>query len=176
MVHFDLKDAHPEMVPIIKDRFGYLIDKYPFVRLNKVALYAPKSDKDHSMAYTTNKEIYLNGYWFVQPPDVLNEASHKDTIVPIGSRTIQWHGRMRQEPVHVLVHEFGHVMADSIGQAWEDWANAGWQESTNNPVHAVSGYALANPDEWSAELFAAVELGVALTSQVKSFEDVLGNR
>lgn len=170
---FELKDAHPEVVPLIRDRFGLLIAKYPFVRLNLVSLYTPKSDDDRSMGYTTDDgEIYFNKYWFSKPIKELNLASHEATRVPIGPREMRWHGRMFLEPDHVCTHEFGHAMADSV-PSWGAWADAGWRAATSNPENAVSAYGLANASEWSAEQFAAVELGCALRGQTDEFYRLL---
>ncbi len=175
LAHFDLKDAHPAYKVGIERILCGLADKYPWAGLRYVGLFEP-TDVDRSLGRTEDGgKIYFNKRWFTQPPYILNEASRTNYKVLINGQEVLWHGKMLQEPLHVCTHEFGHVIAQQLPE-YRDLAKSGWKASTTNNEHAVSGYALANPDEWWAETFCAVELGCGLPGQAESLYDLIENR
>ncbi len=149
MIDFDLGSAHPDYQSLIEQTLTKLAERYPLAKPKLVALYGPDKN-DLSMATVTKKSsICLSAYWFTKPPEVLRSESKKGG---------DWHGGML-EPEHVIHHEAGHVVADNV-PGWREWATPRWKVATADEAWRVTGYALANPDEFWAECFAGVCLGL----------------
>ena len=105
--------------------------------------------------------ISLNAYWFRDRPlEELRDEARDGYLfsLPGSAQVMKWHGGM-PEPQHCLAHEFGHILRDAIPGAIE-WAREVWEAATHNPADAISGYALAGPEEFFAEAFAAYRLGI----------------
>jgi hypothetical protein len=173
MIKFDLASAHQEHHKLIERIIGNLADRYPWVPLRTVRIYEPRSADDRSMGNAdTPGTVALNAYWFAQPPSLLQAEALACRKVMINGCEISWHGPMIEEPVHVVTHEFGHVVTDAIPD-WREWAVGGWRSALTNPENAVSGYALSDPAEFFAEEFAAAELSF---TDPKPINKILRNR
>ncbi len=133
----------------------------------RVKLYEPDLS-DRSMAYTEGTTIHLNPFWFDAPIEKLRGAAVRGNVRGDPAAPL-WHGGMDDEPTHVITHEFFHALANARLQhepMFREFASRGYGRALANPVLAVSGYALANLDEWLAETFAAAELGLEGNVQV----------
>lgn len=172
-VNFDLARAHPEFRRIIPAILLPLAEHYPGAKLNAVGLYEPK-DGDTSMGATYfDGRIQLNLYWFGRAPSELSAAAGCHAVVNVGGVPIGWHGPMMWEPSQVLTHEFGHCIWNGLPQdRVEDWATPRWREATRRPHTAPSGYALASPPEFYAEMFALCELGLATADEVRDLREL----
>jgi hypothetical protein len=106
--------------------------------------------------------IRLNAYWFAGSPERLRAAADQNFLVDACGTEIAWHGPMIREPDHVLHHEFGHVVWQSLSaDDIESWARSRWAAATRDPSLAPSGYALgSDPQEWFAEWHAMMTLGL----------------
>ncbi len=158
MIRFDLARAHPSFVPPIRQTIGDLAARYPQVPLREVRLYDPKPG-DRSMARTTAHEIALNPYWFSRPISDLRDAAMRNTEVRLRGCVVRWHGGMCDEPRHLCTHEFAHSLSHAL-PGWHALAGPARSRALADPTLAVSGYGLANDDEYFAEMFAAYELGM----------------
>lgn len=150
--------------------------RYPAGANVSVGIYEPQSDDDRSLGYAERNHIVLNGYWFSRRPIYLRLAAFQGRKSG-DSSVAKWHGDMR-EPGHVLSHEFGHVLANAFhgNRAFEAFCEEGFSQTLANPSAALTGYALANADEWWAETFASSEVGgiVAMrSSQVRATRNLL---
>ena len=174
-VKFLLDNAHPDYRSKVEGILTGLLSKYPFVDLKLVHVFTPDKD-DKSMGNANVKgEIALNGFWFSRDLKFLEESALRDVFVDVGGRRIAWHGKLVVEPDHVLTHEFGHLLSDKIPK-WEEWTKPRWREATANPNLAPSGYSLSSDiDEFWAELFALIELGLASREQIRDFCTLLGD-
>ena len=171
MIRFDLACAHPSFVPPIRKIVGDLAARYPQAPLREVRLYEPKPG-DRSMANTTAETIALNPYWFSRPISDLRDAATWNTQVRLRGHVVEWHGGMTDEPRHVLIHEFGHSLSHALS-GWRALAGRSRSRALADPSLAVSGYGLSNDDEWFAEHFALVELGLANKQQIKELNAIL---
>ena len=134
-----------------------------------VRTVTPKDgDRSRGNAHTPG-EIHLNLFWFSAPPEMLIEAGEAEGAVPERAldglvrhggipQPLLWHGGIPQ-PFQILVHEFGHVLIQRLGQPAEDLCRSMWIEATTNFALTPSGYALTDADEFGAELFVGVEAG-----------------
>src|SRR6266851_3602901 len=172
MVKFQLDDAHPKYRDKIEGILTGLLARYPSVNLKSVSLFNPLKD-DKSLGNSNNPgEIRLNSFWFSKDPSLLENAALEDVMVNINGRDIAWHGLLVQEPEHVLTHEFGHLLSDVVSN-WDKWVEPRWQASIIDPQLAPSAYALSDLDEFWAETFALVELGLASKSQTDEFHRLI---
>ena len=152
-IRFDLDAAHPAYRPLIEARMTDLSKRHPSALLERVYVGEPRREGDVSMGYYDEDEhyVWLNGYWFSKDPDILRRAARSEPL---------FHGRMTEEPAHVLTHEFGHAL---------EWGNRRirprmrevWDAATRDPHRAPAAYGLTNDAEYFAELFATCELGLA---------------
>lgn len=117
------------------------------------------------MAFTENNTIGLKSFWFEQEPQVLQAEALSPPF---------FHGPMTAEPVHVLTHEFGHVFCSNFQQGWKARAEVARLACTRATPSALDGYALGDPDEFTAELFALCELGFASHIQRVMFYEITG--
>jgi hypothetical protein len=71
------------------------------------------------------------------------------------------------EPRRTVTHEFGHALADLIGQdeKFQRFISEGYRAVVECPPLAPSGYALADENEFWAECFAAAELDAAADNE-----------
>ncbi len=174
MIRFDLARVHPSFVPPIRQTIDALAARYPRAPLREVRLYEPKPG-DRSMARTTAHEIALNPYWFSRPVDELKEAAKRCTDVRLRGHVVIWHGGMNDEPIHVLHHEFAHSLSHGL-PGWRALAGQARGRALADPALAVSGYGLANDDEYFAEMFAAYELGMLRGKDRDGMSELLDER
>lgn len=158
MIAFDLAGLHPSFERVVVDTLRGLDADYPHdcVRLVRLAdLGDSLADADQPGVINLNRE------WFSAPLTELSKFSKPEDQLVWVSPEIQllWHGGM-VEPQHVLTHEFAHQLAVKLPWA-AAWAEERWRAALADPVHrrAPSGYALADPDEFWADAFAAMRLG-----------------
>lgn len=157
----DVDILHEDYQQVVPSIFEALLADYPACRLRHVELYNSSSNDRSLASADTPGTIKLNSYWFRDRPlEELRQEARTDYLVtlPRTDVTLRWHGGM-VEPVHVLVHEFFHVLGDTI-PGMKEWAQKQWEATTEHPETAVSGYSLAGPDEWWAEACAASWLRV----------------
>ena len=151
-----------------------LAANFPGVKVTRVALYQPE-ERDESLgsAYEDGT-ILLNPFWFSRDPTHLELAAKHRPITVVGDIELGWHGPMVHEPQHVLVHEFGHLVWNSLpnGVA-EKWSTSRWRAATRNTSLAPTGYALANPSEFFAEMFALCELGYGTPDQIDDMNELV---
>ena len=167
--HLDKADkGYQEKIVVI---LTALQSRYPQAKLREVCIFDPKPD-DKSMGNTVKGVIRLNAFWFSKKPSFLQEAAVKDIIVPVNGKRVSWHGALISEPEHVLTHEFGHVLTDALPN-WKEWARPRFKQATMNPETAPSGYALADMDEFFAENFALVDLGLASEARTKDLYEFI---
>jgi hypothetical protein len=155
MTEFALAGLHPTFErPVVDTLRGLSLD-YPLVELRRVLLFERPGDNSIAHASVPG-EIALNARWFGRPIEELRTAARERHIIRLGELALAWHGDM-EEPHHVLAHEFGHCLQDAL-PAWEAFAITHWRAACRDPVgcRPVSGYALAGPDEWWADTFAAL--------------------
>src|SRR5271166_3070136 len=114
-VEYDLNLAHPDHAAAIRATLDALAARYPAVPLRTVRVYDPMpGDRSLGNADAPGR-ISLNGYWFSQPPEALQAQAVDWPVMPLGEgHEIDWHGRMVEEPAHVLHHEFGHVLMAAV--------------------------------------------------------------
>ena len=161
-IEFDLAGLHLSFVRPVVDALRGLDADYPGNPLRRVELY--RSAGDESMGNSDRPGVIsLNARWFSRPIDELREASRDQDLVHLrgGDLVLPWHGGM-EEPNHVLSHEFGHQL-QATTPWWRGFAEPHWRASCLDPIHQrpVSGYALNDPEEFWADTFAAMRLGVA---------------
>jgi hypothetical protein len=176
MVDFDLSGAHPDYRRDVPEILLPLASRYPGARLRSVSLYVPKPG-DTSMAATyPGGDVRLNSHWFARDPAHLAVAALHLSVVDVGGFQVGWHGPMVREPEHLLTHEFGHVVWQSLPQrVVEEWAGDRWRASTRDPQRSPGGYALAHdPPEFFGEMFALVDLGFATDDEVSDMMDLIG--
>lgn len=119
--------------------------------------------------------ISLNGFWFERPrrvfiEQVLSARAATPEEFPL------WHGGVGgvdREFERLLTHEFGHLVA-AVTQGSRDFAARSFDAAVDDPSLAVSGYALVDPDEHWAELFAALIIGGSDSPQVGEMREFLG--
>ena len=136
------------------------MQKYPGADLKDIKI-GQMIEENHSLGNVNVKGVIeFNPYWFTAPPSMLQEAARGNREMPLGKGlgTMPYHGEMIEEPQHVVTHEFGHILCYKLPH-WEKFATALLNQATDDPSLAPAGYALANPIEYFAELFACVELG-----------------
>jgi hypothetical protein len=172
LMKFNLGKAHPEYRQIIPSVLTGLLAKYPFVPLKEVHLFDPATEDQSMGNATVPGVIALNSFWFAQDPELLRDAGQSDIMVCINGYDIAWHGKMVNEPEHLLTHEFGHILSQVLPE-WHDWTCSRWEKAMINPQLAPSGYALGTPSEYFAEMFALVELGLADETQTEDFYRLL---
>jgi hypothetical protein len=175
---FDLSGAHPEYAAIIESTLRELQERYPWAPLKSVSLYDPSLGDTSIAATYPGGEIRLNSYWFSGDPDRLNDAAKRDLVVNANGVKIGWHGRMVQEPEHVLHHEFGHIVAQGIPpDVLDPWQRERWLAATRDPMQAPAGYALSHdPEEWFAEMFALCSLGLASAEETAEMFALLNEK
>jgi hypothetical protein len=173
MVEFLLNNAHPTFQEQIPAVYEGLLKRYPFTKLNRVELYEPRGHDTSMAAAFPNGIIRLNSYWFTGAPDRINDAAKRDAAIEVDGKEILWHGPMVSEPLHVLVHEFGHVIEEALKQAAREWSRPRWMFATIMPDKAPSGYALANSTEYFAEAFALYDLGFASEEDADDMKKLL---
>lgn len=125
----------------------------------KLKMYDPP-EGDTSLGSTEGTTISMNAFWFAEPIDKLREAAAE------GNRTISdlvptWHGGM-PEPDQFVTHEMGHVLWNAKlhdRPEFQRFVQEGYAAALADPASAVSGYSLAHPDEFWAEVFCAAEIG-----------------
>jgi hypothetical protein len=147
-----------------------LSEKYPQAQIARVYVGQPRRPDDLSMGYYDDKAqmIWFNAYWFSQPPEFLQAAAKAPPA---------FHGRMVEEPLHVCTHEFGHAWHYALATPEMDQRiREIWTALTKDPRRAVADYALVNPTECFAELFAAVELGLADRDQQRQLRYCVNGR
>lgn len=171
---YELADAHPYYREAIPQVLRALAARYPRAALRRVCLY-PARPRDESMGNVNERGVIaLNPRWFAADPDVLRRAATGRTAFPLGDgRQVAYHGSMIAEPLHVLTHEFGHVVQYDV-DGWERFTSPLLREARADPSLAPAGYALANATEYWAELFAACELGAATGPHVSAMRQLLG--
>jgi hypothetical protein len=167
-VKYDLAKAHADYRGLIPPIVEALLAKYPRAALREVYVGDPRNDKDISLGYydEDTKKIWMNSYWFQQSPLVLQKAAKSSPL---------FHGRMTAEPEHLVHHEFGHSVDWADHQKIAARRKEVWVAATKDPKSAVAAYGLTNDTEYYAELFAAVELGLASEPQVAAFRYVMGD-
>jgi hypothetical protein len=147
----ELDGVPDEIARQIVDIVDRCSSKYPQADLKGVRLYEPKPGDRSLGNEDSHGWLSLNSLWFAGDIDQLRTAAQSEPL---------WHGPMTEEPRHVTLHEFGHVLAESItGCAAR--AETLWQAATANPKSAPSRYSLTASPEFVAELFALVEMGFA---------------
>lgn len=160
-IEFALRGLHPTYTRTVIDTLRGLDVDYPLNALRRVQLSSWDSDVSLASAGEPG-EITLNEYWFGRPVEVLQQAARDRPIIYLagGECPVPWHGPM-EEPHHTLAHEFGHCLSNVVPQ-WRDFAETHWRAACRDPVacRPVSGYALTGPDEFWADNFAALRLGV----------------
>lgn len=149
-------DLHPTLQPDVEHVLSYLAALYPWVAFEGVEVFRPRRG-DESLGYAKSRKIHLNGFWFSRPAKKLKLAAFGNARRAFGPPS--WHAGM-PEPHHTLVHEFGHVFADSAGRSANRFAADLYAEAIRDPAETITGYALANPAECFAEHFAAAHLDV----------------
>jgi hypothetical protein len=81
---------------------------------------------------------------------------------------------MVEEPQHLLTHEFGHVVWQSLPRREvEEWAASRWRPATRYPRRSPSGYALTDPPEFFGEMFALVDLGYATDDEASDLMSLI---
>lgn len=157
---YQLDGFHPYFQVAIPAIFERLRAKYPRAPLKQVRLTKLK-EGDTSMGNATQPGVIaFNPHWFARDPMYLQQAATEKTAFSLGDgRMIAYHGLMTEEPVHVITHEFTHVLTEAL-PGWREWSRARWLEATKLPSLAPAGYALANEIEYFPELFTAMELGL----------------
>ena len=162
---------HRDFLGPVEATLGVLEDVYPQARLASVRLFERPGDR--SLAHVEGHSIVLNAYWFAEPSRKLAAAALAGRqSLPYGMPL--WHGGMSdEEGTHLLTHEFGHLVAAGT-EGSVVFAKAAHAAVVADPVLAVSGYAIVDPDEWWGETFAALRLGAAASPQVAEMEAFLG--
>jgi len=164
-VEYDLGKAHPvyrRAIPPLVERLAWL---YPKAPLRRVRVYEP-AQSDRSLANEDRPGVIsLNLLWFGAEPETLQRRALQ---LP------RYHGPMIEEPQHVLTHEFGHVLCEALEAGWQDRAAEAWASATAEPERAPTPYALSDPDEYFAELFALAELGFATREQRRRLGFITG--
>lgn len=156
---------HPAFEPMIVGGFEALAAAFPDVTVKYVWVGEPRRRGDVSMGYfdEDGKYIRLNSHWLGREPSVLRAAALEPPL---------FHGRMTQEPEHLIAHEFGHAF---------EWSNPTirprikevWSAATKRPKsECFADYALTNPCEYFGELFALVRMGLADASRLREYEYV----
>lgn len=152
-----LDNLHPEYQPLIIPRFVWLDKKYPWAKLRTVSLY--KKPGDRSLGYTEDFDIYLNSYWFARHPPALLKLAAIQGAWRGDKRVAPFHGGGAHEPDHVIIHEFGHIIENSIPKESNQISQELFNELKIDPTKAVTGYALANKHELFAEYFSLWHIG-----------------
>lgn len=163
---------HPSFAVPIASTLHRLRERYGVDA--RVKLHEPDSC-DRSMAYTEGTTIHLNPFWFDSPITVLRSAAAMGNVRGDPTATL-WHGGMVDEPTHVVTHEFFHALWNvrlHREPGFREFVSGGYERALADPALAVSGYALANPDEWLAETFSAAELGLDGNAQVDTARALL---
>ena len=163
---YDLKLAHADYRSVIPEIIDGLLTKYPRAALTQVYVGKPRNEKDISIGYYDEKakKIWLNQYWVGRDPSFLQKAAKTEPL---------FHGEMTAEPAHICCHEFGHAVDWSDHQKIAKRRKEVWVAATKDPKSAVAAYGLTNDVEYFAELFAAVEMGVAREGQIAAFRYVM---
>jgi hypothetical protein len=173
VIDFQLQEAHEHYRDLIVAVMESLNNKFPMAKLHKVSIYPMEGAKNCPMPDCANRSlgdatepgvIRLNGYWFSEPPDTLHSAGEISDFVP-GIPGLRWHGGLPQ-PGQVLVHEFFHILRDGLGPEAAEFSHHMWQQATQSPSNAFSGYSMYNPSEWWAECGAGLILADDPNSQV----------
>lgn len=157
MIEFQLEDLHPSFTRAVVDTLRGLDADYPeVVRVVKLAdLGGSLADSDEPGV------IVLNRRWFSAPLGELRAAAKpEDQTVRLNPEVeVMWYGGM-EEPQHVLTHEFAHLLQDHLPWS-EEFSRIHWEASCRDPTHCrpPSGYALASPEEFFSDTFAAMRLG-----------------
>jgi len=175
VVAYRLGAMHTRFRALLPPMFGALLKRYPQAPLKEVGTFAPKgSDRSMGHALISDGTIKFNLYWFAQDPAVLAAAARTRPDMPLGNDTsLAFHGAMVDEPLHVVTHEFGHCLAvahkgaEALSRQW-------WREACLNPGLAPAAYALVNPIEYWAELFAAFELQAHIGPHIDEMRVFLG--
>lgn len=171
---YELAGAHPyyrREIPLV---LGALCARYPRAVLRRVVLY-PRRPHDESMGNVNERgTVALNPRWFAADPGELRAAATSRTAMPLGDgRYLAYHGRMTEEPAHLLTHEFGHVIQD-CAPGWQELTAPLLAEARARPDLAPAAYGLCSAVEYWAELFAATELGLASGPHVDAMRERLG--
>lgn len=152
----DPSTLHPTYRAVVGPALDAMLSSYPACPLKEVRVYrGVPSDRSLGNADEPGV-ISLNAYWFADRDyEALREEARQGYlfVLPGCAEVLKWHGGMT-EPMHLLAHEFGHVLSDVL-PGYVEFAEAGWQAATADPPTAVSGYACSGPHEWWGEAFAA---------------------
>ena len=162
---------HPSLVFPVASQLARLRGRYGTAP--KVEVYAPKPN-DMSLGYTEGTTIRLNGFWWAEPAGKLRDA------VEIGNRpgdpeVPTWHAGMA-EPDHTITHEYAHALWNDrlrVRPEFQRFVREGYRSALSVPSLAPSGYALADDQEYWAEVFAAAELGLAGNAAVDEARELL---
>lgn len=171
---YEFDTVHPYYQLVIPEIIERLVKKYPRAELHTVKL-SENQRCNFSLGNANVKGVIsLNPYWFEREPSILKQAAKSDYMMPLGNgEEAGYHGKMIEEPLHVITHEFGHILSDNV-PGWQVVASKMWTEATKKPELAPAVYALANPIEYWAELFAASELNLSDSPHVKYMRSFLG--
>ena len=166
---YDLAKAHADYRGLIPPIIDTLLAKYPRAALREVYVGDPRNERDQSMGYfdQDNDKIWLNSFWLGKPLKVLREAALSPP---------HFHGKMVEEPRHVLCHEVMHAVEYGMGfRQMNARIERVWNEVTMDPSTAPADYACVNPTEFFAELGACVEMGLATEDQTAWFRYCMGD-
>ncbi len=161
MIDYQLEGLHPTYAAVVRPTLENLLDAFQACPLHTVKMFRGRGP-DRSLANADEPgTISLNSYWFADRPlEALREEARHGYLfcLPGSGEVIKWHGGM-VEPQHLLAHEFGHVLSD-VTPGWREWAELAHRAATNDPGGVISGYAMAGVDEFWAECFAGMYLGL----------------
>lgn len=158
---------HPDFRPGVEAVLEALCAAYPNVKFDGLQLYGPPAG-DESLGCTDGNRILLNAGWFTEPEAKLDQAIVEGRVATPPGVPL-WHGgigSLEHEVERLVCHEFGHLVAQTIGKSAQRFADRGHRAVLAEPDIAVSGYAITDPEEWFAEVFAAMRLGAAGSRQV----------
>ena len=170
---YELAGAHPyyrREIPLV---LGALCVRYPRARLERVILY-PRRPNDESMGNVNERgTIALNPRWFAVDPKELKDAAKSRTAMPLGGgKFLAYHGRMTEEPLHVVTHEFFHIVQDYAPE-WQEFTAPLLAEARAHPDLAPAAYGLTNATEYWSELATAAELGLTSGPHVDAMREKL---
>lgn len=156
MVDYRLAELHPTYRLVVVSTFDTLLGAYPKCPLRRVETYRGDPE-DRSMANANVPGVIsLNSYWFSDRPlEYLRDQARTGYLysLPGSEHVSKWHGGM-VEPQHVISHELFHMLGDVLPDHLA-LAYMMWQTATMLPDSAVSGYALAGPEEYWSEACTA---------------------
>lgn len=168
MINFEFEGLHPSFIQPVTDTFQALVDEYPLDLT--VKLFQAEGDKSIGCS-AQQGVVELNAFWFGEPIEFIQEATRNHPMVQTGQGVdIPWHGTT-VEPLHVLTHEFGHQLQFLIAD-WKTFAEPNWKRACQDvQACSLSGYALSSADEFWADAFSMMHLGMdtPLSAALRSF-------